>query len=310
MAIPEGKRAAGRRSGTAAAGAAARMGSPRMLTPPWDPHAAAAVSPWSLAATLRAHRRLLGSLVRREVIGRYRGSFFGLLWSFFYPVLMLAVYSVVFGVIFRARWSEGATSSHAEFALVLFAGLMMFNFFAECLNRAPTLVLSNANYVKKVVFPLELLAVVTVGSAGFHLLVSLGVWLIFYVAVMGLPAWTLLQLPLAVLPLALVVLGACWFLAALGVFLRDVAQVVGVAVSVLMFLSPIFYPLTSLPAGLRWLVELSPLTFSVEQSRRVMMWGQPLQWQPWLVHTLCAAVAAWAGYVFFQRLRRGFADVL
>jgi lipopolysaccharide transport system permease protein len=148
------------------------------------------------------------------------------------------------------------------------------------------------------------------GSAGFHLLVSLGVWLAFYCMVFGLPHWTLLQLPLAVLPLALLTLGASWLLAALGVYLRDVAQVVGVATAVLMFLSPIFYPVSALPPGFRAVVELSPLTFAVEQSRNVMIWGTGLEWARWAVHTVQGALVAWVGYACFQKVRRGFADVL
>lgn len=234
----------------------------------------------------------------------------GLLWSFFNPVLMLTVYTFVFSIVFKARWTGSATESRGEFALALFSGLMMFNFFAECVNRAPTLILSNANYVKKVVFPLEVLPVVMLGSAGFHLAVSLLVWLGFYGVLFGAPHWTFLQLPLAVLPLVLLTLGVSWMLAAVGVYLRDVAQVVGVTTSVLMFLSPIFYPLTALPPALRGLVAWSPLAFAVEQSRQVMIWGTGLDWRSWSIHAGSAALVAWLGYAWFQKVRRGFADVL
>ncbi|MDB5894738.1 MAG: sugar transporter permease [Rhodoferax sp.] len=274
-----------------------------------NPHATPSPSPGALIRSLRAHRHLVATLVAREVVGRYRGSMLGLFWSFFNPVLMLAVYTVIFSTVFKARWTPGSESK-TEFALVLFSGLMMFNFFSECVNRAPTVILANANYVKKVVFPLEVLPVVMLGSAGFHLLVSLLVWLIFYCAVMGLPHWTLLQLPLAILPLVLLTLGATWLLAALGVYLRDVAQVVGVATAVLMFLSPIFYPITALPAGFRALVELSPLSFAVEQSRNVMIWGTGIDWPRWSLHTVQAMLVAWVGFACFQKVRRGFADVL
>lgn len=274
-----------------------------------NPHAPAATSPVALVRSLLVHRQLTASLVRREVVGRYQGSLLGLLWSFFYPVLMLAVYTLVFGSIFRAKW-PGGTNSQAEFALVLFCGLMMFNFFAECVNRAPTLVLNNANYVKKVVFPLEVLPVVMLGSAGFHLMVSLGVWLLFHLVVAGMPSWHALQVPFAVMPLALVTLGVSWLLAALGVYLRDVAQVVGVVTAVFMFLSPVFYPLSALPEGLRPFVELSPLSYTVEQSRQVMLWNQSIDWTKWLLHMAVSALVACAGYAVFQKVRKGFADVL
>lgn len=242
-------------------------------------------------------------------MGRYRGSLLGLLWSFFNPVLMLGVYTFVFSTVFKGRW-PGGSESKGEFALVLFSGLMMFNFFAECVNRAPTLILNNVNYVKKVVFPLEVLPVVMLGSAAFHLGASLVVWLIFYLTVFGVPPATFFQLPLAMLPLVLLTLGISWLLAALGVYLRDVAQVVGVVTSVLLFLSPIFYPIIALPAALRPIVGLSPLSFAVEQSRNVMIWGKDLEWGAWGIHVTQAALVAWLGYACFQKVRKGFADVL
>lgn len=274
-----------------------------------NPHAPPSLSFTALLRSLRQHRGLVATLIRREVMGRYRGSLLGLLWSFFNPVLMLAVYTFVFSIVFKARWA-GGSDSRGEFALVLFSGLMMFNFFAECVNRAPTLILTNVNYVKKVVFPLEVLPVVMLGSAGFHLAASLLVWLAFYLILFGAPPATIVQLPLAIAPLVLLTLGISWLLAALGVYLRDVAQVVGVATSVLLFLSPIFYPITALPETLRPLVGLSPLSFAVEQSRDVMIWGRGLDWSAWAVQVAQAAVLAWLGYACFQRVRKGFADVL
>ena len=174
----------------------------------------------------------------------------GLLWSFFNPVLMLAVYTFVFSVVFKARWA-GGSDSKTEFALVLFAGLLVFNLFAECVNRAPGLILSNVNYVKKVIFPLEILPVVALGSAGFHFLISLVVWSIFYLLFFGIPPATILLLPLILIPLVLITLGISWLLASLGVYLRDVSQIIGVVTTVLMFLSPIFYPIVALPEEYR-----------------------------------------------------------
>lgn len=179
-------------------------------------------SPLALFRTLRTHRDLVKGLVVREVVGRYRGSVMGLLWSFFNPILLLAVYTFVFSYVFKARWS-GGDGSKTEFALVLFAGLMVFNMFAECCNRAPTLVTGNVGYVKKVVFPLEILPIVSLGSSLF-LLVSFVVWSVFYMAFVGMPSATLMLMPLAVLPLVLMTLGFSWITAALGVYLRDVAQ--------------------------------------------------------------------------------------
>lgn len=266
-------------------------------------------SPREMISSFWRHHTLIGALVKREVIGRYRGSFAGILWSFFNPMLMLAIYTFVFSVIFKARWSAGS-DSRTEFALVLFAGLMMFNLFSECFNRAPGLILANANYVKKVVFPLEILPWVTMGSALFHGLVSLGVWMVFYTMLFGVPHATILLLPLVVIPLVLLTMGLAWGLASLGVYLRDVSQITGIMSTVLMFLSPIFYPASALPPEYRTLLFINPVTPAVEQAREVLYWGRlpdPALLWPYL---LVAALIAWLGFAWFQKTRKGFADVL
>lgn len=203
-------------------------------------------SPKEMFSSFWRNRSLIRALVQREVVGRYRGSFMGILWSFFNPVFMLIVYTFVFSVVFKARWS-GGSDSKTEFALILFAGLIVFNLFAECFNRSPTLILSNANYVKKVVFPLEILPWITVGSALFHMIISLAVWMLAYLILFGAPHITVLLFPLIILPLLLLIMGLTWALASLGVYLRDVAQFIGILTTVLMFLSPIFYPASALP---------------------------------------------------------------
>lgn len=267
------------------------------------------ISPKDMAASLWRNRSLAKALVQREVVGRYRGSIMGILWSFFNPVFMLAVYTFVFSVVFKARWS-GGSESKTEFALILFAGLIVFNLFAECFNRAPSLILSNVNYVKKVVFPLEILPWVALGSALFHALISLGVWLIAYLFLFGVPHITVLLLPLVILPLLLLIMGLTWALASLGVYLRDVSQFIGVLTTVLMFLSPIFYPASALPEQYRHLLLLNPLTPAIEQARDVLFWGKVPNMTILLVYLLGAALAAWLGFAWFQKTRKGFADVL
>jgi lipopolysaccharide transport system permease protein len=248
-------------------------------------------------------------MIRREVTGRYKGSMMGLAWSFLNPVLMLVVYTFVFSVVFKARWA-GGSESKTEFALVLFSGLILFNLFSECVNRAPTLILGNVNYVKKVIFPLEILPVISLGAALFHWVISLGVWLIFYGIFYGVPHATVLLLPLIMLPLVLLSLGMGWLLASLGVYLRDVAQIVGVLMSVLMFLSPIFYPVSSLPADYQVIMLINPLTLVIEQTREVMMWGRAPDWIVWCKYLLCSGGVSWICFVWFQKTRKGFADVL
>ena len=268
-----------------------------------------ATTPGAMIGSLWRNRGLIRALVEREVVGRYRGSVLGILWSFFNPVFMLVVYTFVFSVVFKARWSAGS-ESRAEFALVLFAGILVFNLFAECINRAPSLILANANYVKKVIFPLEILPWVAFGAALFHALISLSVWLVFSLIILGVPHATLLLFPLLLVPLTLLIMGVSWFLAALGVYLRDVSQVVGVFVTALMFLTPIFYPLSAIPAQFRSLMIFNPMAFVVEQTHGLLIFGTGLDWGGYTLITIFAALVACLGFAWFQKTRKGFADVL
>lgn len=266
-------------------------------------------SPREMLASFWRNKALIRNLVHREVVGRYKGSMLGIFWSLVTPIFMLAVYTFVFSVVFKARWS-GGSESKTEFALVLFAGLLIFNLFSECITRAPGLVLANTNYVKKVVFPLEILPWVTLGSALFHFTVSLGVWLVAYFILIGAPHWTALLLPLIIAPFALFVMGLSWALASLGVFLRDVGQVIGMAVQVLMFMTPIFYPASALPERFQTVMILNPMTPPIEMMRDVMYWGKvPSPWL-WLMGLVASAAVAVLGFAWFQKTRKGFADVL
>lgn len=262
-----------------------------------------------MCASFWRNRSLIKSLVMREVIGRYRGSMMGILWSFINPILMLAVYTFVFSVVFKTRWS-GGSDSKTEFALVLFAGLIVFNFFSECVNRAPSLILSNVNYVKKVVFPLEVLPWVSIGSAFFHSAISMLVWLLTYTIFFGLPHPTVLLMPLVIVPLLLLTIGISWILASLGVFLRDVAQFIGIVTTILMFLSPIFYPVSALPEKYRHLLFLNPMTPAIEQTRGLLYWGKYPDLRMTLVYLAVSSTIAWLGFAWFQKTRKGFADVI
>ncbi len=254
-------------------------------------------------------RELIVQMTKREVVGRYRGSALGLLWSFFNPILMLTIYTFVFSVVFKARWGSGGENKF-EFALILFAGLIVFNLFVECVNRAPTLIIGNVNYVKKVVFPLEILPLIAMGAALFHAVVSLGVLLLFYMLVSASLQWTVIFAPVVMLPLMLVTLGLSWFLASFGVFVRDVAQTISLLTAVLMFVSPVFFPVSSIPEKYRIFIYMNPLTFIIEQMRDVLIWGKLPSWYGWGVSLVIGAVVAWLGLVWFQKTRKGFADVL
>ena len=266
-------------------------------------------SPREMAASFWRNRQLIRNLVQREVLGRYKGSVLGIFWSLATPIFMLAVYTFVFSVVFKARWG-GGSDSKTEFALLLFAGLIIFNLFSECIGRAPGLILANVNYVKKVVFPLEVLPWVSMGSALFHFAVSLGVWLVAYLVLFGVPHWHVVLLPLVVLPLVLFVMGLSWALASLGVYLRDVGQIIGLVITVLMFLTPIFYPASALPEAYQPLMFFNPLTLPIEMARDMLYWGKVPQLGTLAIYTAGAGAFAMLGFAWFQKTRKGFADVL
>lgn len=274
------------------------MLSPYRLSDPASPYKA-----------LLRHLPLVVQMARRDVIGRYRGSFIGLLWSFFNPLLMLGVYTLVFGLIFKSRWT-GQTTGQFEFAVILFAGLNINTMFAECANRAPSMIVENTNFVKKVVFPLETLSWSTLGSALFHLLVSTLVLLAFSLVVRGSIPWTAILFPLVVLPFIPFVAGMIWLLSSLGVFLRDLKQAIGIITAMLMFLAPIFYPQEYIPEQYRNLLYLNPLTVIVEASRDVLVWGHMPPWSLLGAYAVAACAFAWFAFGWFERTRKGFADVL
>lgn len=275
-----------------------------------NPHAAQPTSPMSLAKSLWRNRQLIIQMTKREVIGRYKGSAMGLAWSFFNPVFMLMVYTFVFSVVFKARWGVGGEDSKTLFAVVLFVGMIVHGLFAEVLNRAPSLILANANYVKKVVFPLEILPVISMAAALFHSLVSLSVLLMAFILFNGYLHWTVIFMLLILMPFVIFTLGLAWMLASIGVFLRDVGQVIGMVTTVMLFLSPVFYPLSAVPEKYIPFMMANPLTFIIQQAREVLIWGHLPNLVGLIVYTLVATVVAWAGYTLFQKTRKGFADVL
>jgi lipopolysaccharide transport system permease protein len=255
------------------------------------------------------NRHLIVQLTKRDVLGRYRGSIMGLTWSFFNPLIMLTVYTFVFSVVFKARWSV-AGEDKINFAIILFVGLIAYNLFAECINRAPGLILSNSNYVKKVVFPLEVLPSVALGSALFHAAVSLTVLLAAQLIINQRLPWTVVIFPVILLPLLLATMGFAWVLSALGVYVRDVGQVTTIFTTILMFLSPLFYPVSALPKAYQFWLQLNPLTFIIEQGRNVLIFGKTPNWTGLGVALAVGLVLSAGGFWWFQKTRKGFADVL
>lgn len=275
-----------------------------------DPHFRQSTTPWAMVKTVWQHWALIRQMTVREVVGRYRGSFMGLAWSFFNPLLMLLVYTFVFTTVFHSRWAGTAGAGKANFAIVLFIGMIVYSIFADNINRAPTLIISNTSYVKRVVFPLEILPVVGMGASVFHAMVSLLVWLLAYILLVGIPHLTALLLPLVILPFVIGILGASWFLASVGVFMRDVNQSVGILTTALMFLAPVFYSTENLPPEFKPVIMANPATFIIEQARAVLVWGNMPDWIGLGIYSLVSLLFAWAGFWWFQKTRKGFADVL
>jgi lipopolysaccharide transport system permease protein len=269
------------------------------------------LNPTRVVSSLWLHRGLIGQMIRREIGQRYRGAHLGMVWSFLVPLMMMAVYTFVFSVVFKARWRTDVDASPTgEFALTLFAGITAFNVFSEVINRAPSLVLSVPNYVKKVVFPLEILPVVALGGALVNGLISSVLVLMGAAVFMHTLSPTVIFLPLAFLPLMLLSLGLGWFLASLGVYVRDTVQVTGITVQVLFFLSPVFYPVSAVPEKFRPLLLLNPLSTILESFRRCLLWGQMPDWQSLGLCTFGGAVLCMLGYAWFVRTKKGFADVI
>ncbi len=275
-----------------------------------NPHQSHPVTPLAIFTSLWRNRQLVWQMTRREVASRYQGSLIGLAWSFITPLLMLVVYTFVFSVVFKARWNVAVEESKADFAIILFVGMIVFGFFSEIVNRAPGLIISNVNFVKKVVFPLEILPWISLGSVLFHSLVSLFVLLIVQlIANQHLP-WTVVFFPLVLLPLIFTCLGVSWFLAALGVYVRDIGQLTGLFTTVLMFLSAVFYPVSALPQDYQGWLRLNPLVLIITESRKVLVFGELPDLTTLGVALIVGLLTCMAGFWWFQKMRKGFADVL
>jgi lipopolysaccharide transport system permease protein len=279
-----------------------------------NPHSAHSVSFRAMLGSLCNNRMLIWQMSKRDVLGRYKGSAMGLLWSFLNPLLMLIVYTFFFAVVFKSKWGvpavTGTEETKTHFATILFVGMIVHSMFAEVLNRAPTLILSNINYVKKVVFPLEILPVISLMSAIFHATISIIVLLGVYLIFNGFLHWTIIFTPIVFLPLIILTNGLAWMLASLGAYARDVGQTIGIAMTLMMFLSPVFYPVSSLPEFMRPWMLANPLTFIIEQARAVVIWGQLPNFRGLFIYFSISVFVAWLGYAWFQKTRKGFADVL
>lgn len=268
----------------------------------WSP----ALAPFS---ALTSYRSITFELAKRDVLGRYRGSSFGLLWSLISPFLMLSVYTFAFGFVMKAKWPQVAGGEH-HFSIILFIGLIIHGVFSECLTRAPTLVTGNPSFVKRVVFPLEILPWPPVYSALFHAGMNLLVFILLRLIMEGTFDWTIVLIPVVLVPLVTITLGVSWIFAALGVYLRDINQITGVLSTAMLFISSAMIPVQQLPAPYQTLFRLNPLTFLIDQARAVALWGQMPDWIGLGAYSLGGLVLMYVGYGWFMATKKGFADVL
>ncbi|HET7562572.1 MAG TPA: ABC transporter permease [Rhodanobacteraceae bacterium] len=267
------------------------------------------LDPLSPYRALARHYTLIVQMAKRDIASRYRGSFMGLFWSFFNPLLMLAIYTFVFGVVFKARWNEHVTG-HVAFAVILFAGLNISTMFSECAGKAATVIVDNVNFVKKVIFPLESLSWSVLGAALFHLMIStIALLVIELVAVHRIP-WTVVLFPVVVAVFLPFVAGTVWLLASLGVFLRDIKQAIAIVTTALMFLAPIMYPMSMIPGQYRIFLYLNPLTVIAMASQKVLFLGEMPRWDHLGLYLVASVLFAWAAFAWFERTRKGFADVV
>lgn len=267
-------------------------------------------NPVRISSSLWKHRYLIGQMVRRDLTARYRGSYLGLFWTVINPILMLTIYTFVFSIVFNARWRTGVDVPRGEFALTMYAGLIAFNLFSEVTNRAPGIVIGYPNYVKKVVFPLEILMVVITITALVTSAINMGILLVGSILILHQIPVTIVFIPLIYLPLLMLTLGLGWFLASLGVYIRDIGQVIGVVTTVLFFMTPIFYSADSVPHSFQVIMRLNPLTMIVENFRKLLIWEEMFAIRPWAIWTVLFFILFIGGYTWFMATKKGFADVL
>ncbi|TFE29095.1 ABC transporter permease [Cohnella luojiensis] len=262
-----------------------------------------------LIKALWYHKNLISQFIIRDVIARYRGSYLGILWSFINPLLMLVVYTFVFSEIFKAKWGTD-NGSTMEYALMIFCGLITFNIFAELLGKAPSLIINHSSYVTKVVFPLEILPVSIMGSTLIHSGISLLILIFSNLIAFREIHWTLILIPIVLLPLIFLSIGIGWVLSSLGVYLRDIGQIVGIILQAMMLLSPIFYSVSTLPSTYQLLFAFNPVSYVIEDMRLIVLQGQLPHFYSLIIEYAIGILIFYAGYIWFNKSRKGFSDVL
>jgi len=278
---------------------------------PLNPHSGMNGSITTLAYSLYRHQQLIYTLAKKDILGRYKQALIGLAWTLITPLLTLIIYTFVFSDIFKVRWNgPDASNSKLEFALIIFSGMIIFSFFSEIMIRSTTIISVNVNYVKKVIFPLEILPIIVLCEAGFHALVSIGVMLTLVVFSDAGSIKNIYLIPILLIPFIFLCAGLAFLLAAIGVYVRDINQAISSITTILMFLSPIFFPLSAVPNTFQQLIELNPLTFVIENLRNILFFNHTLDIAGLLTYSLFSVLTLIAGFYFFQKTRMGFSDVL
>lgn len=259
---------------------------------------------------IHQNRNLLKQFIVRNIVSRYRGSFLGLVWSFVQPLMMLCVYTFVFSVVFKARWGTGYSETRGSFAIIMFCGMALYSILSESIILNSAVVAGNPNFVKKVIFPLEILPLSQTVSSFilgmvWFVLLFLGVIFVF-----GKLSFTMLLLPLILIPLFCFTLGVSFFVASLGVYVRDTSYVVQVILQILFFLTPIFYPIQAVPQWFRWPLLLNPLTILIENARKVFLYGELPDWSFLGISFAVSVVVLQLGFFWFNKTKKGFADVI
>lgn len=259
---------------------------------------------------LIAHRYLMSQLIRREVLARYKGSALGIGWSFLHPLLLLCAFTLVFGGVFGGRWGgEDGGKTGFGMALFIYCGLAVFVPFAEVIGNAPKVLLANEHFVRKFVFPVEILPLTSLAAASIHGTTHV-LLLVLTAMLAGHVHATALLVPLILLPAWLLTLGLAWALAAAGAYVRDIGHGMPVLTQLLMFGLPVFYPSSAAPNPLRTLNEFNPVALAIEDLRRALVDGRAPEWERWLLMLALGAVGALLGHAFFAHCREEFADVL
>lgn len=255
------------------------------------------------------NRQLAAALIRREIQTRYRGSVLGMLWSILSPLVLLLTYTLVFSVFFRNQWGEGLDWP-GSFTVMLFCGMIPFNFFSDVISRSPMLILGSPNYVKRVSFPVELLPIVSTAAALFNAAIGTGLLLAAVLLLKGSWPVTLPALLLIWVPLIVFTVGVSLVLAAASVFLRDLQHTVGLLLNVLFFLTPVFYPETLIPERLRFILYINPMAYVAVHSRRIAVLGVWPDLPRLALFTALCLLLLWLAASWFASVRRRFADVL